>query len=97
MLEGMATWRIPEVELTRTTVMLLNNSRPPFDDPLVRQAIQKAVDTQAIVDGIYEGAVRRPSDRSDRTRRGRPRVSSRPARPDEARSLLARPVWTLSR
>ena len=36
--------------------MMLNNSRPPFDDPLVRQAIQTAVDTQAIVDGVYEGS-----------------------------------------
>ena len=47
---------ISDLPLSRTTVMLLNNSRPPFDDPLVRQAIQKAVDTQAIVDGVYEGS-----------------------------------------
>jgi len=46
---------IEELEVSRTTVMLLNNSRPPFDDPLVRQAIQHAVDTQAIVDSVYEG------------------------------------------
>jgi peptide/nickel transport system substrate-binding protein len=45
-----------ELPLSRTTTMLLNNSRPPFDDPLVRQAIQKAVDTQGIVDGVYEGS-----------------------------------------
>jgi peptide/nickel transport system substrate-binding protein len=43
------------VALPRTTVMLLNNSRPPFDNPLVRQAIQQAVDTKAIIDGVYEG------------------------------------------
>ena len=36
--------------------MLVNNSRPPFDDPVVRQALQHAVDTQAIADSIYEGA-----------------------------------------
>jgi len=47
---------IAEQELSRSTVMLLNNSRPPFNDPLVRQAIQQAVDTQAIVDGVYEGS-----------------------------------------
>lgn len=47
--------KIQELEVTRTTVMLLNNSRPPFDDPLVRKAIQHAVDTQAIVDSVYEG------------------------------------------
>ena len=55
-LEGDANLEIAQLELTRTTVMLLNNSQPPFDDPLVRQAIQSAVDTQAIVDGVYEGA-----------------------------------------
>jgi len=46
---------VQELEVARTTVMLLNNSRPPFDDPLVRRAIQHAVDTQAIVDSVYEG------------------------------------------
>ena len=40
----------------RTTSLLLNASRPPFDDPLVRQAVQHAVDTQTIADAIYEGA-----------------------------------------
>ena len=55
-LEGDDKLAIFELPLNRTTVMLLNNSRPPFDDPLVRQAIQYAVDTQAIVDGVYEGS-----------------------------------------
>jgi peptide/nickel transport system substrate-binding protein len=55
-LEGDTNLAISELELTRTTVMLLNNSRPPFDDPLVRQAIQHAVDPQAIVDAVYEGS-----------------------------------------
>jgi peptide/nickel transport system substrate-binding protein len=55
-LEGDSNLEIHQRELARTTVMLLNNSRPPFDDPLVRQAIQQAVNTQAIVDGVYEGA-----------------------------------------
>ena len=43
------------LELAPTTVMLLNNSRPPFDERLVRQGIQHAVDTQAVLDGVYEG------------------------------------------
>jgi peptide/nickel transport system substrate-binding protein len=55
-LEGDDNLAIQELELSRTTVMLLNNSRPPFDDPLVRQAMQLAVDSQAIVDGVYEGS-----------------------------------------
>ena len=55
-LEGNENLEVTATEIPRTTAMLLNNSRPPFDDPLVRQAIQKAVDTQPIVDGVYEGA-----------------------------------------
>ncbi len=55
-LEGDDNLAISDLPLSRTTVILLNNSRPPFDDPLVRQAIQTAVDTQAIVDGVYEGS-----------------------------------------
>jgi peptide/nickel transport system substrate-binding protein len=55
-LGGDSTLEVEQLGLRRTTVMLLNGSRPPFDEPLVRQAIQKAVDTQAIVDGVYEGA-----------------------------------------
>ena len=55
-LKGDSNLAISELELSRTTVMLLNNSRPPFDDPLVRQAVQQAVDTQAIVDAVYEGS-----------------------------------------
>ena len=35
--------------------MLLNNSRPPFDDPLVRQALQHAIDLEAIAGSVYEG------------------------------------------
>ncbi len=55
-LEGDDSLEIFELALSRSTVMLLNTSRPPFDDPLVRQALQHAVDTQAIVDGVYEGS-----------------------------------------
>lgn len=55
-LKGDSKLAISELELARTTVMLLNNSRPPFKDPLVRQAVQQAVDTQAIVDAVYEGS-----------------------------------------
>ena len=55
-LEDDSNLEVHQLGLRRTTVMMLNTSRPPFDEPLVRQAIQKAVDTQAIVDGVYEGA-----------------------------------------
>ena len=55
-LEGDDNLAITELPVARTTAMLLNNSRPPFDDPLVRQAMQLALDTQAIIDGVYEGS-----------------------------------------
>ncbi len=55
-LQGDDNVEVLELQLPRTTSMLVNNSRPPFDDPVVRQALQHAVDTQAIADSIYEGA-----------------------------------------
>jgi peptide/nickel transport system substrate-binding protein len=56
-LEGNDDLVVTTTEQPRTTAMMLNNSRPPFDDPLVRQAIQKAIDTQSIADSIYEGVM----------------------------------------
>src|SRR5699024_9212407 len=32
-----------------------NAQKEPFDDPLVRQAISKAIDKDAIIEGIYDG------------------------------------------
>ncbi len=43
-LEGNENLEVTATEIPRTTAMLLNNSRPPFDDPLVRQAIQSSID-----------------------------------------------------
>jgi peptide/nickel transport system substrate-binding protein len=53
--EGDSNLTIEEYPIARSTVLLLNNEQPPFDDPLVRQALRYALDTQAIVDSIYEG------------------------------------------
>ena len=44
--------RTDTIALPRTTVLLLNNTRPPFDNPLVRQAIQQAVDPKAIIEEV---------------------------------------------
>lgn len=80
---------VTERELARTTVMLLNHSRPPFDDPLVRQAIQHAVDTQAIVDGVYEGHAEPAVGPFGPSTAWAPEgATSTPVDLDEARSLL---------
>ncbi len=40
---------------TAEVTVAMNNSRPPFDDLRVRQAITHAIDKQAIVDGAFFG------------------------------------------
>ena len=55
-LEGDDTVDVVKLAIPRVTSIVLNTARPPFDDPLVRQALQHAVDTQAIADAIYDGA-----------------------------------------
>lgn len=54
-LEGDPNIKLDSLQWPRTTAMLLNNSRPPFDDPLVRQAIQHVVDIESIAATVYEG------------------------------------------
>ncbi|MFP4509559.1 MAG: glutathione ABC transporter substrate-binding protein [Spirochaetaceae bacterium] len=39
----------------RTIYVGFNNVREPFDDPLVRRAMNHAIDKQAIVDGLFGG------------------------------------------
>jgi len=46
---------IERMETPRTTTLHLNMSRPPFNDVKVRQAINYALDRQAIVDATLEG------------------------------------------
>ena len=41
--------------IPRTTAMYLNNKQAPFNNPLVRKAVQAALDTSAIVASVYEG------------------------------------------
>ena len=56
-LEGNDDLTVTVLESPRTTAMMLNNSRPPFSDPLVRQAIQSAIDVEAISASVYEGVM----------------------------------------
>lgn len=37
------------------TILAMNNALPPFDNPLVRQAVAHAIDRQAIIDGAMYG------------------------------------------
>jgi len=49
------------VEITpglRTIYIFFNTKSEPFDDPLVRQAVNYAIDKQAIVESLFEGAAR---------------------------------------
>lgn len=55
-LEGDDNVEVLELQLPRTTSLLVNDSKPPFDNPKVRQALRAAIDTDAIAQSIYEGA-----------------------------------------
>lgn len=50
---GVAT--VDETASTSLTYIGFNTNKAPFDNPLVRQAISKAIDRQTLIDGIYEG------------------------------------------
>ncbi|MBM7539926.1 ABC transporter substrate-binding protein [Amphibacillus cookii] len=51
--DGMHVNRQPSVSLS---YIGFNAEKEPFDDPLVRQAISMAIDKDAIIDGIFDGA-----------------------------------------
>ena len=54
-LKGDSNIQVDSVQAPRTAQLVLNNSRPPFDNPLVRQALQKAIDVKSIAATVYEG------------------------------------------
>ena len=88
-LEGESNVETNELALARTTVALLNNSRPPFDDPLVRQAVQHAFDREAIVASVYEGTGQPAVGPFAPESPWAPEGAEAPTfDPDEARSLL---------
>lgn len=41
----------------RTTTLLINTKKAPFDNPKVRQALQAALDLEGIAASVYEGSV----------------------------------------
>lgn len=57
-LKGDTSVSVDTQEQPRTTELILNNQKAPFDKPAVRQAIQAAIDTTAITNAVYHaGAV----------------------------------------
>ncbi|MDA5243709.1 ABC transporter substrate-binding protein [Agrobacterium tumefaciens] len=50
--------KVAPIPSPRITELLLNNSKPPFNNIKVRQAIQAAIDTGGIAESIYEGVVK---------------------------------------
>nr|WP_254678178.1 ABC transporter substrate-binding protein [Agrococcus sp. SGAir0287] len=46
---------VNEVLQPRTTFLTLNSASGPFTDPAVRAAARDAIDTDSIVEGVYEG------------------------------------------
>ncbi len=54
-LESDPAFVVHALEIPRTTAMYLNNKQEPFSNPLIRKAVQAAVDIRAIVASAYEG------------------------------------------
>ncbi|HSR35412.1 MAG TPA: ABC transporter substrate-binding protein, partial [Anaerolineae bacterium] len=73
----------------------MNVNAPPFDDVLVRQAMNYAVDKDLIVEAIYSGrAVALPGPLSPYNNFVNKSLSPYPYDPDEALALLAEAGWT---
>lgn len=48
---------IARLAVPRSTELLLNNARPPFDNEAVRRAVKAAIDTDGLSAAVYEGTV----------------------------------------
>ncbi|MFI0821074.1 ABC transporter substrate-binding protein [Streptomyces sp. NPDC021098] len=57
-LKGNSSVTVRTEQLPRTTELVLNNKKPPFDNEKVRQAFQAAIDTEAITKAVYQGVGR---------------------------------------
>lgn len=73
-----------------TSYVGFNFLKEPFDNPLVRRAINHAVDIEAVVDFVYTGqAVRTAGPISDMVWAANPNLEAYEFNPDKARELLA--------
>lgn len=48
--------KVESQELPRTTALLLNNKKAPFNNPAARKAVQAALNLESIASSVYEGA-----------------------------------------
>ncbi|WSQ13399.1 ABC transporter substrate-binding protein [Streptomyces sp. NBC_01231] len=84
-----------ETATTRTTSLLLNARSGPFEDPKVRAAARRAVDTSALAKGVYEGhadpgaGIYGPAVTWAEGKRQQPVGRARAATPDGTRITLA--------
>lgn len=53
--------KVATISVPRITELLLNNSRPPFNDKKVREAVRAAIDAAGIASSIYEEKVKSAS------------------------------------
>jgi peptide/nickel transport system substrate-binding protein len=67
----------------------MNGGRPPFNDPLVRQAVYHAIDVDAMVNDIMGGTVERATSYINANVWGFAAQTPYPYDPDRAREILA--------
>ena len=80
---------------TQPKWMEMNVNKPPFDDVLVRQAMNYAVDKQLIIEAIYGGrAVALPGALSPFNNFANESLEPYPYDPEEALNLLSEAGWT---
>ena len=81
---------------TAYTILYLNNSQPPLNDVLVRQAIAETIDIDGLIDSVLGGrAARADSPIVTGTWANNPDLESNGRDVSDARSRLEKAGWTL--
>ncbi|MFD5742802.1 ABC transporter substrate-binding protein [Streptomyces massasporeus] len=86
---------LQEAGTTRTTSLQLNTRTGPFEDPALRAAARTAIDSSALVKGVFEGyadpgaGIFGPAVTWAESKRVQPVGRAKPARPDGASITLA--------